>query len=172
MNKIVLVVGLLAGCDLAREDLAKCQKTIQEVPTSWGLNVALAQCERAASTGPESPSGLEAIRMIPEIKKAIQEAIEREAIQKAAQEVQEKVDQEAARVARLAALSRKVRAVWIRQSDGSLEDPICQGKGLGAYAREYRGGTWEENHERARLDGCSPKYNIDATDFCCSKGPY
>jgi hypothetical protein len=77
---------------------------------------------------------------------------------------EEALNREASRMKELRSKVR--RSFWSVESDGT-----CAGKGLPPYRWTYEGGTFGEDAEVARADGCRPLFEHQNTTFCCPKKP-
>lgn len=75
----------------------------------------------------------------------------------------------------LAAKERRVeqlRAKVKKKYWDSEPDSHCTGKGMPPYKWSYEGGTFAEDAEVARADGCTPAYGYaENTSFCCPAAP-
>lgn len=166
MMMVLGVLGIL-GCDEGREPLERCRKAFEAGEFEGGNK----ECGEALRLGTGKSSGREARKLQEQYKTQIDEAVKVAAKKAEELRIQEWNRAQAAKAERKAYLARKVKAVWIRNTEGSYEDSFCQGDGYGPYWREYSGGTWAENEEAAGLDGCRSRAGRTGKDFCCPNGP-
>ncbi len=70
-------------------------------------------------------------------------------------------------VAPCASIVKVRRRYWDEETDSE-----CTGKGLPPYRWDYEGGTWAEDEEVAKADGCTKLHSVKQLQtYCCPKAP-
>jgi hypothetical protein len=182
----VVFIMLTACSDKAQPDYAKCV----QADTTGDLAGAVKACSDAIGADPNSTSGKAAAAKLAEIKpkydawKADQDAKAAAAAEakRAADAVQAKAQAEAraaqakaeaeARQAAVADLRRRVKGLFAYDNK---PDSRCLAEGKPPYARDYGGGTYDENEEVALADRCvhlfgkHMDHSPNDNSFCCPK---
>ena len=169
---MLLLVLMISGCaDKAEPKYAECVK-LDATGDTMG---AWRACQDSVTADPNSKSGKAAAEKLAALKPK-HDALKKEQDEQRARAAEAASKAEAARreeaaratAARLAQLKAKIsRRYWDTEPSG-----VCTGKGMPPYMWDYTGGTFDENREIARSEGCqSPYSSHENTTFCCPKAP-
>lgn len=167
---VVMAMIGLGGCKPSPSEkwLQECEaaEAKGDVQQAWGA------CSLAVTADPASKaSDLAAAKLRklePEHERLEKEKAEQKAKASLAAEERRKTEQ-AAQVARLTALRRKITPQW----HGFEPDGECQAKGLPPFRVTYEGGLYSENEAVALADGCAHLFkqrsepSLNDNIFCC-----